>query len=82
MSVPSMRDGVNVVAESIGRGKGTFVLARTVPSDGASKPFALAAGSINVIRVNGGFMVSIGLSRKQVEALRSMCDEALAEQAP
>lgn len=76
-----MREAVNMVAASIERGKGTFVLARTVPSDGASKPFALAAGSVNAIRINNGFMVSIGLSRDQVAALRAMCDEALAADA-
>jgi len=74
-----MRESVTAIAASIGRGKGTFVLARTEPSDGASKPFNLAAGSINAVRVNGGFMVSIGLSRQQVEGLRAMCDEVLAE---
>lgn len=79
MTALSMREAVTAIAASIGRGKGTFALARAVPSDGISKPFVLATGSINATRVNGGFMVTIGLSREQVEVLRTMCDDALAE---
>lgn len=79
MSVLSM--GLREIAESIGRKKGTFVLAKTTSADGATKPFALAVGSINAVSVNGGFTIMLGLSRDQVEKLRAMCDEALGEVA-
>lgn len=71
--------GLHEIAESIGRGKGSFVLASTSPGEGVTKPFALAVGSIRALSVSGGFTIMIGLSRDQVEKLRAMCDEALAE---
>lgn len=72
--------GLREIAESIKRGKGNFVLAKTDPSDKlTTKPFALAVGSIRAVSVSGGFTIMIGLKRDQVETLRAMCDEALAE---
>ncbi len=76
-----LREGLQAIAEALGRGKGTFVLARTVATDGISNPFVLAVGSIRSVRINKGFMITIGLSREQLEALRTMCDETLAEQS-
>jgi hypothetical protein len=79
--------GLREIAESIGRGKGSFVLAPAAPGDGVTKPFALAepfalaVGSIRTLTVNGGFTIMIGLTRDQVGKLRTMCDEALAEGA-
>ena len=72
--------GLREIAESIGRGKGSFVLAPAAPEDGVTKPFALAVGSIRALTLNGGFSIMIGLTREQVEKLRAMCDEALAEE--
>jgi hypothetical protein len=73
-----MQEALNEIRASISRGKGTFTLAR-MPA-GQGKPFNLSAGSIRAIQVPGGFIVSLGLSRDQVVALRSMCDELLSEE--
>jgi len=81
MTKSKLAAGVREIAESIGRGKGTFVLAPTAPGDGVTKPFALAVGSSRTVQVNGGFTIMLGLSREQVGKLRTMCDEALAEGA-
>lgn len=76
----SLSAGLREIAESISRKKGNFVLAKTDPTDKlATKPYALAVGSIRVLSVNGGFTIMIGLRRDQVETLRDMCIEALAE---
>ena len=72
--------GLREIAESIKRGKGNFVLAKTDPSDKlATKPYALAVGSVRAISINDGFAIMLGLDRGQVEKLRAMCDEMLAE---
>lgn len=75
----ALRMGMQTIAESIGRRKGTFVLAKTEASDGIPNPFVLAVGSIRSVSVNGGFLITIGLARDQVERLRAMCDEALGD---
>ena len=72
-----LSDGLKEIATSITRRKGNFVLARS--PKGESKPYSLAVGSSRAVQVNGGLMIMIGLSRDQVEKLRAMCDEALAE---
>jgi hypothetical protein len=78
--VSKLSAGLREIAESIKRGKGNFVLAKTDPLDKlATKPYALAVGSIRAVSVNGGFTIMIGLTRDQVEKLRAMCDEVLAE---
>jgi len=80
--VSALAAGLREIADSISRGKGNFVLAKTDPSDKlATKPYALAVGSIRALTVSGGFTIMIGLRREQVEALRAMCDAALAEDA-
>lgn len=73
-----LSEGLQAIADAIGRRKGTFVLAKTDAADGIPNQFVLAVGSIRAVSVNGGFLITIGLDREQVEKLRSMCDEALA----
>jgi len=74
----TMRQALDEIRSSIGRGKGTFAVSR-MPA-GQGKPFSLSVGSIRVVRVDGGFVISLGLSRDQVAKLRAMCDEMLAEE--
>lgn len=75
----SLAAGLREIASAIGRRKGTFVLAPTSPDDAVQNPFALAVGSWRAVQVDGGFIVTLGLSREQVEKLRTMCDEALTK---
>lgn len=75
----SLSAGMWLIAEVIGHRKGTFVLAKTEESDGLPDPFVLAVGSIRAVSVGKGFVITIGLAREQVQTLRAMCDEALAE---
>lgn len=72
----TMQEALNEIRSSISRGKGTFAVTRSPPGQG--KPFNLTTGSIRAIQVPGGFIISLGLSRGQVAALRAMCDELLA----
>ncbi len=69
--------GLRAIVEALERGEGSFVLERAAPSDGMTQPFALAVGSIRGVHVDGGLLLTLGLSREQVERLREMCDEAL-----
>lgn len=71
----SLKDVLDDIRSSIGRGKGTFGLARTPAGQG--KPFSLAVGSIRAVQVDRGFIITLGLSREQVVVLRGMCDELL-----
>jgi len=71
----TLQEVLLTIRGAIGRGKGTFGLAPASP--GQSKPFSLAAGSVNAVRVEGGFIVVLGLSHDQVVTLREMCDELL-----
>jgi hypothetical protein len=71
-----MQDALNEIRSSISRGKGTVAVTQSPPGQG--KPFNLSVGSIRAIQVPNGFIISLGLSRDQVVALRAMCDELLA----
>lgn len=76
----TLQDALLKIASSISRGKGTFAVTRS-PS-GQAKPYSLAVGSIRTVQVDGGFIITLGLSRDQVVTLREMCDEVLAPEAP
>jgi|WetSurMetagenome_2_1015567.scaffolds.fasta_scaffold851647_2 hypothetical protein len=66
--------GLNRIAQHIREGSGSFDLARN-PKDRAS--FALSAGSHHSIQMDRGMMVSIVLSRGQLQQLRDKCNELL-----
>lgn len=68
------------IAGAIGRKKATFVLARTPQVPGASHPFTLAAGSWRAVKLDGGFVVTLGMSHEQVRYLRDVCKELLGEE--
>lgn len=72
-----LKEILDEIRSSIGRGKGTFGLAESPPDRG--KPYSLVVGSIRTVQVDGGFIISLGLSRSQVVTLREMCDELLGE---
>jgi hypothetical protein len=75
MTVPAMDEALKKIHESIQRKKGSFELAK------APEGFALAAGSWRAIRVDGGFIICLQLSREKVEYLKGQCEEALAKNA-
>ena len=60
------------IVEAIGRKKGSWVV--TVHEGQA----LLAAGSINVVKAAGGFIVTLRLSRAELLNLRRAADEALS----
>jgi hypothetical protein len=75
----TMQEALSEIRSSISCGKGTFAV---TPSPlGQGKPYSLAVGSVRAVQINGGFIISLGLSRDQVAKLRAMCDELLAESA-
>ena len=76
----SLQEVLDEIRSSISRGKGTFGLAPSPPDRG--KPYSLVVGSIRAVQLKGGFLISLGLSRSQVVALRAMCDELLGEGDP
>ena len=59
------------IVEAIGRKKGSWVVA---VHDGQA---LLAAGSINVVKAAGGFIVTLRLSRDELLNLRRAADEAI-----
>lgn len=60
------------IVEAIGRRKGSWVVA---VHEGQA---LLAAGSINVVKAAGGFIVTLRLSRDELLNLRRAADEALS----
>lgn len=60
------------IVEAFGRKKGSWVV--TVHEGQA----LLAAGSINVVKAAGGFIVALRLSRDELLNLRRAADEALS----
>lgn len=61
------------IASAIGRGKGGFTLGTV------SGKASLALGAPTAVKLDGGFVVMLGLSREQVEELRELCNETLKE---
>lgn len=70
-----MDDALKRIVDSIQRKKGSFELAQ------APEGFALAAGSWRAVKVNGGFIVTLQLSREQIGYLKDQCEKALAKGA-
>jgi hypothetical protein len=75
MAIPAMDEALKRIHESIQRKKGSFELVQ------APDGFALAAGSHRAVKVDGGFIICIKLSKEQVEYLKRQCEEALAQKA-
>lgn len=73
MTVPAMDEALKRIVDSIQRKKGSFELSQ------APEGFSLNAGSWRAIKVCGGFIVTLQLSREQVEYLKGQCEEALAK---
>lgn len=77
VEVGTFEEIVLEVAEACRRGKGTFGLARN--SKRHPTPFALVAGHHKVVDIESGYLVSLGLTRDQVERLRDQCNVLLDE---
>jgi len=73
MTVPAMDEALKRINESIQRKKGSFEL--TLTPDGR---FALNVGSWRAVKVRGGFIVCLELSKEQVEYLKRQCEDVLA----
>ena len=69
--------GTVYVREGVERRKGRFAL--TTPPEGTGSAASLICGSYraNMLEGSGGFIVILGLSRDQVEYLRSQCQAIL-----
>lgn len=72
---PELPEYLRNIVDSISRGKGSWSLAN---QDGNQ---LLTVGSVRTVRVNGGFIVSIGLNRDQLTQLRDAADALLKEQS-
>jgi hypothetical protein len=68
----TLQEGILQIVSAINRGKGRFTLGPT--PDGS---FGLALGSVNMVRVNGGFLITIKLDEEHLRELRDLCVEAL-----
>ena len=73
MTKPTRSKPFSRIVEAIGRRKGSWVV--TVHEGQA----LLAAGSINVVKAAGGFIVTLRLSREELLNLRRAADDALSE---
>lgn len=67
------------ITEAIKRGKGRFALGSVDPKDpmASGNMVVLAVGSTNLVRVDGGFMIVLGMDWRHLEGLRDACTEAL-----
>lgn len=90
MTLETMKEGLLRVAQSIARGKGNFYLARTdlmkmlevQPENTPSRNvFSLGIGSTSMVKVPGGHIISIGLSRDRLVVLRDLCNDLLGGEA-
>lgn len=73
MAIPMMEEALKRIHGSIQRKKGSFEVSRV--EDG----FGLEVGSHQAVRVSGGFIICLRLSKEQLEYLKAQCEEALAQ---
>lgn len=77
-SMQTMTKAMQDICGSISRNNASFAVTQSPPNNPLStKPFALLAGAHKMIEVPNGFIVSMGLSRTQLEQLRDTCNELL-----
>jgi len=74
MTAKGYREALFEVHDAILRGRGRFALG-VLPDTGK---VGLTVGSANMIRVKGGFLISIALDEDHIRELRESCDAALA----
>jgi hypothetical protein len=85
MKLGSLREALIVCVDSLSRGKGTYVLARltdqerAMPENRGRDRFSLCTSAAKASRIPDGVIITLAMSREQVEQLRAMCDEALKE---
>jgi hypothetical protein len=72
----SYKDGLFQIIGSIQRRKGSFNVSES-PGSNKARPFAVAVGAPSAIDVPGGMIVSVDMSREQLEKMRDACDELL-----
>lgn len=85
MSVGTYKEALLTIVATIQRKRSTFAITKADPTAktqfGHEVPFALTAGSDKVVKVAGGFVVSMSISREQLQKLRDTCDELLQTDA-
>lgn len=74
MPIPEMQEALDRIQESIDRKKGSFEISSVPGGDG----FSLSIGSYQAVKLPGGFIICLKLSREQLEYLKGQCEEALA----
>ena len=72
----TLGQGLKEITAAILRRKGRFALG---PTGTVPETYGLALGSSGVVKANGGFVVTLGMTRAHLEELRALCDEALRE---
>lgn len=75
----SYKEALAEVGATVNRGKGTFIA--SLGPDNHAKPFALSVGAPTSVRIPGGRVVSVSLSREQARFLRDQLDELLDKDA-
>lgn len=74
------QDGLVEIADGVRRGKARFSLALTTKKAAyGTAPFTLSIGAPRTIQIPGGFIISLGMRRDQLEFLRDRCSELLGE---
>lgn len=73
MPIPTMADALKRIHESIQRKKGSFEIASVEDS------FSLSVGSYQAVKLPDGFIISLKVSKEQLEYLKQQCEEALAQ---
>lgn len=73
------------IVGSIGRKKSGFGLSLLPPEEMIKtplKPYTLTVGSDKIIKVSGGYMISMSMSGKQLTKLRNSASELLSDHSP
>jgi hypothetical protein len=73
----SAKEAAIAIGEAISRQKAAFDITHS-PESGA-RPFLLLAGSYRAAKNGRGYIISMSLSREQLQALRALCSELLGE---
>lgn len=74
--IRTFKEAVLDIASSVGRKKASFAVTPN-PKTGDPAPFALHAGASKIVKVDGGYVVSMNVRRDQLEKLRDECNELL-----
>jgi hypothetical protein len=82
----TMTEGLQRIAGSVARKKANFFVARTdletmtrvqPGNDPLRNVFSLGVSSHSIVKISGGYVITMGLSRERLIELRDLCTDLL-----